>query len=771
MNETKSTYSKKGKNGIDLYALWNEYKSYWWLFLLSVIGCCAIAFLYSMVKLPQYSIQANVLVAEEETDGTSMSRILSGSLFGSSSSVDDEQIIMSSHTVMLQTVKDLGLNKSYVLKKGLFDKSMPFKDAPVDVSYAPAINDTLKNSILFKIWVDEKDNVKIEAESKKKKIAEVENQRFPVTLKTIYGDFEFDKTEYFEPGESFKESLYLSSYAAAAESLVLSVDIDIPNKKANFIKLSMKDANISRSIAILNKIVENYNKKGVEDKQLKGYKTSEFIDNRIALLAQELEMSEKDIEVYKKSNNITDVRAEATYLMGRKGKLETELLTAETENEVLRLTRDFVANPSNKYALIPLSGMDINGQQSAVTSAINKYNDLVLSRMKIENNAKSNNASLKVLNDQIDAMRANIISSLEKAIANSDVALRDLREQTRQSMSKLGEIPTQEREYYNMKRQQTVKEQLFLYLLQQREQTAISIANSMPRGTVIDEAYSLLTPVSMTRKKMLMCAFVLGLLLPIGYITVKNKLRNKFATKSEVEALTDVPVLGEVCLSHRKESVVVRGSSSIAELFRLIRTNLGFVMGSANKVVLVTSTKSGEGKSFVSVNLAASFALLGKKVLLVGMDIRKPQLANYLGISHQPGLTQYLSSEQYKISDIIQKSVEVESLDVVVAGPVPPNPAELLAEGKVDAFFASMREIYDYIIIDSAPVGMVSDTFVLDRVADATVYVCRADYTTLQDIDFVSNLYDEKRLKKLSLIVNGTSAKKGYGYGYGKAKE
>lgn len=771
MNETKSTYSKKGKNGIDLYALWNEYKSYWWLFLLSVIGCCAIAFLYSMVKLPQYSIQANVLVAEEETDGTSMSRILSGSLFGSSSSVDDEQIIMSSHTVMLQTVKDLGLNKSYVLKKGLFDKSMPFKDAPVDVSYAPAINDTLKNSILFKIWVDEKDNVKIEAESKKKKIAEVENQRFPVTLKTIYGDFEFDKTEYFEPGESFKESLYLSSYAAAAESLVLSVDIDIPNKKANFIKLSMKDANISRSIAILNKIVENYNKKGVEDKQLKGYKTSEFIDNRIALLAQELEMSEKDIEVYKKSNNITDVRAEATYLMGRKGKLETELLTAETENEVLRLTRDFVANPSNKYALIPFSGMDINGQQSAVTSAINKYNDLVLSRMKIENNAKSNNASLKVLNDQIDAMRANIISSLEKAIANSDVALRDLREQTRQSMSKLGEIPTQEREYYNMKRQQTVKEQLFLYLLQQREQTAISIANSMPRGTVIDEAYSLLTPVSMTRKKMLMCAFVLGLLLPIGYITVKNKLRNKFATKSEVEALTDVPVLGEVCLSHRKESVVVRDSSSIAELFRLIRTNLGFVMGSANKVVLVTSTKSGEGKSFVSVNLAASFALLGKKVLLVGMDIRKPQLANYLGISHQPGLTQYLSSEQYKISDIIQKSVEVESLDVVVAGPVPPNPAELLAEGKVDAFFASMREIYDYIIIDSAPVGMVSDTFVLDRVADATVYVCRADYTTLQDIDFVSNLYDEKRLKKLSLIVNGTSAKKGYGYGYGKAKE
>lgn len=410
MNETKSTYSQKGKKDIDLYALWNEYKSYWWLFLLSVIGCCAMAFVYSMVKLPQYSIKANVLVSEEETDGTSMSRILSGSLFGGSSSVDDEQIIMSSHTVLLQTVKDLGLNKSFVLKKGMFDKSVPFKDAPVDVTYAPAINDTLSNSILFKIWVDEKENVKIEAESRRKTIAKANNQHFPFTLKTIYGDFVFNKTEYFEPGESFKESLYLSSYAAAAESLALNVDIDIPNKKANFIELSMEDANVPRSIAILNTIIDNYNKKGVEDKQLKGYKTSEFLDKRISLLANELEMSEKDIEVYKKENGITDVRAEATYLMGRKGTLEAELLTAETENEVLRLTRDFVANPSNKYALIPLSGMDLNGQQSAVTSAINKYNDLVLSRMKIENNAKSNNASLKVLNDQIDAMRDNIIS-------------------------------------------------------------------------------------------------------------------------------------------------------------------------------------------------------------------------------------------------------------------------------------------------------------------------------------------------------------------------
>lgn len=768
MSDNTSSYKKKGKV-IDIQALFQEYKSYWWLFAASVVGCMALALVYSAFKLPTYSVKANVLVAEEDETTSSMSKILAGNLFGNSSSVDDEQIIMSSHTVLMQTVKGLGLNQTYVLRKSFFDRSALYNDEPVKVSYPAELNDTISNGIVFKIWVSEDGKTKVEGKCKKKEFISEENRTLPFTLNTKFGEFTFTATEFFPKGEAFRETMSIVSYAAATENLERNVDIFIPNKKANFITLETLDPNVARAEATLNTIVANYNKKGVMDQQAKGYKTSEFINQRLNLLSEELDVAEGNIESYKKANNITDVQAEARYLMGRKGALENQLIAAETENEVLRLTRDFIADPANKYQLIPLSGMDYDGKTSSVTGAINAYNGLILNRMKIENNAKSNNASLKVLNEQIDAMRANINVSLDKAIENSNVALGELREQSRQSLSRLGNIPTQEREYYNIKRQQSVKEQLYLYLLQQREQTAMSLANSMPRGIVVDEAYSLLKPVSMSRMRMLMIAFVMGLLLPVAFLAVKSKLRNKFATREEVENYVDVPVLGEVCLSKRPGALVVKGSSSIAELFRLIRSRLQFVMtGNNDKIVLVTSTMAGEGKSFVSINLAASLALLGKKVLLVGMDIRKPQLAKYLDIKVEPGLTQYLSSNAYTIANIIQHNVEVEGLDVIVAGPIPPNPSELLASDKVDTMFDELRAEYDYIVIDSAPVGMVSDTFVLDCVADAAVYVCRANYTTLRDLDFINTVYKEKQLKKMALVVNGTASKKGYGYGYGK---
>ncbi len=766
-DNTFSTYKDKGQKSVDILALLQECKSYWWMFLVSVVGCCALAVVYSGIKLPDYTVQANVLVASEEDSSSSMSRILSGSLFGTSNSVDDEQIIMSSHLVLLQTVKELGLNKSAVVKYSFFDRASLFNDEPVMVSYPPELNDTISKGLVFKIWVDENENVKIEGKAKKKFLS-VKNQKLPVTLDTPFGPFTFSKTEYLEKGKSFKETVSIRSYLVAAELLAKNVNIYIPNKKANFITLELTEPNIDRAKATLNTIVENYNLKGVADKRVKGNKTADFLDQRLALLAQELDTSEKNMEAYKKNNKITDVRAEAAYLMSQKGSIEAKLLEAETENEVLKMTRDFMTNPSNKYSLIPLSGFGHSGQQSALTAYINSFNGLILNRMKIENNAKSNNASLKVINEQLDAMRANIDASLTKAIEQSNISVSELRHQASRSQSKLGEIPTQEREFYNIKRQQGVKEQLYLFLLQQREQAAISVANSVPKGNVVDEAYAYSKPVSMSRSRMVMVAFVLGLLFPIGYIFAKKKLRNKFSTRAEVEDYVNVPVLGEVCTTKRQEALVVKGSSSIAELFRLIRSRLQFIMtDSRDKVVLVTSTMSGEGKSFISINLAASFALLGKKVLLVGMDIRKPQLAKYLGVNVDPGLTQYLSSDNYKISDLIQHNTGLENLDVVVAGPVPPNPAELLASDKLGSFFNTLREQYDLIFIDSAPVGMVSDTFVLDRLADASVYVCRADYTNLRDLDFMNSIYKEKRLKKMSLIVNGTAARKGYGYGYG----
>lgn len=765
---SNSSKAGKGNSNINLVELYQEYKSKWWWFVVSVVVCCGLAFLYSMRKNPIYQVNASVLISQEDqSSGSSMMKMFSlGDMFGGYSSVDDQLMVMSSHGVLKQTVKDLQLNKNYYVRENILKGKPCYKNVPVEIYYEPTIADTLSTVLGFRVKVDDKENVEIRVKAGKDVIAEVEGKKFPVSVDTPYGVFVFNKTKDFEKGESMREYISIMSYDLAAEGVGKTVSISIPNKKANLIQLSVKSPIISKSKDILNTIVANYNRVGIEEKKTKGQKTAEFIDGRLESLSHELNASEQEVEDYKRSNQLTDVRAEATYLMEKRGALEAQLVSAETEFEILNMVRKFVANPENRYSLVPSTAA--GGETGAAAEAIKTYNELVLERMKLQNNAKTNNASLRAISEQIDALRGNINTTLDKAVEASLVKLRELRQKSNESMSKLGEIPRQEREYTTIKRQQSIKAQLYVYLLQQREETNLSIANSMPRGVIIDEAYSIFEPVSMSRKRMLMIAFILGLAIPVGLLYMKNKFKNRFETRSELEKYTSVPILGEVCESRRKETLVVNGSSSIAELFRLIRSNLQFILnGRDDKVILVTSTVSGEGKSFVSVNLAGTLALLGKRVLLVGMDIRKPQLANYLHLQSEPGLTQYLSSDNYTLKDIIRVAPAMKNMDVIVAGPVPPNPAELLASSKLDNMFDELKDVYDYIIVDSAPVGMVSDTFVLDRVANATVYVCRANYSSLKDVEFLNHVYADRPLKKMSLVVNGTVAHNGYGYGYG----
>ena len=370
----------------------------------------------------------------------------------------------------------------------------------------------------------------------------------------------------------------------------------------------------------------------------------------------------------------------------------------------------------------------------------------------------------------MDLVRANLLVSSDKALENAELNLSKIKAEQSSIAGKLGNIPTQEREYINMKRQQEIKQEIYLFLLQKQEENAMLLANSIPKGQIIDEAFSLSEPLGLSKKVILLIALVLGLLFPPMLLYIRSLVRSKFETKEDVERRISAPILGEMCVDRSGRNLVVSATdtSSATELFRLIRTNLQFMLGGENdKVVLMTSTRSGEGKSFISLNLAATLSLLeGKRVLLVGMDIRNPQLANYLGINPPMGLTNYLSASNVSLESIIQPVPGVADCDVIVAGPIPPNPAELLASKKVDELFAKLRTMYDYIVIDSAPVGMVSDTFSLDRVADATVYVTRVNYSTVSDLRFVEDIYTNNRLKKLSVVVNGTTSKKGYGYGY-----
>lgn len=750
---------------VDVSALLKTYLSKWYWFVISVIFCVGLGFLYCRIHQRPMAVRANVLIQQEESNPMGDMGGL-GSLFGAKGYVEDEVFVIASHSLFRDVAKDLGINKLHNVREGFLKSRLAFPKFPVDV-VAPGVADTLTTGIVFTIKVDEKGFADIKAKAKKETIGEIEHVRLPAKLSTSYGDYTIEMTPDYPKGKKVKTVISFLGYNAAAERLDAEISASRGSKKSNVISLAVDTPNGEYGAAVLNKIIEKYNERGIHEKNLQGEKTAVFLEDRIELLSSELNESESAIQRYKEHHGIIDVSAEATYQSGKKGQMESALFSIEKEVALLNITREFLADSLNYTEMIPTTVAS-----GGVQSAINAYNSLVLKRLELSQNAKQNSYALRQLTKQMDMMRSNLLSSSEKALENAELSRRQLLSEKQSIAGKLSNIPTQEREFINMKRQQEIKQQIYLFLLQKQEENAMLLANSIPKGQIIDEAFSLSEPLGLSKKVILLIAFMVGLMFPPVAIYVRKLLRNKFDTKEEVQRYVSAPILGEMCTDRSGRNLVVSATdtSSAAELFRLMRTNLQFVLGSENdKVVLMTSTRSGEGKSFIALNLAATLSLLeGKKVLLVGMDIRNPQLANYLGINPPLGLTNYLSTGSVTLDSIIVPMPGVKKCDLIVAGPIPPNPAELLASKKVDELFAELRKGYDYIVVDSAPVGMVSDTFTLDRIADATIYVTRANYSTVSDLRFVEDIYEDNRLKKLSVVVNGTASKKGYGYGYGR---
>lgn len=764
--------NKTGNNDIiDISGLLRQYANKWYWFVVSVLLCVGVAYAYVKIHKPVYQVNANMLISDNDDSGAVPTELGAfSSIFGGKNSVDDEALILGSHAVMKSTAEELGANVSHVECKGPLGliKTFLYKDYPLNVEADnPLLVDTLSTSILFKIKVKDSGEVNVKASARGKTLTKVESDGFPVHVSTPYGDFSVVKTSSFKDGESLKMNIIFSGYDVAAEALSEDVTVDIVAKRANMIYLGYKTPYPEYGMKLLNELMAQYNQRGVLEENAKGKKTIEFVDGRIALLVNDLDSIQHEYAAYMDREGIGSVYGQSEFNFKLKGLIDTQLVEAETNVEIVKMMCDFLKNPDNKYSLIPGA---LDGPNDA---SIRSYNEMLLKRLELERTASPNNKALKALTEQIDAMRASIVESLNKNYESAVVSLNDLRKRSEGLTGNLKTLPSQEGEIMKLFRERTTKELIFKFLLQQREESAMKIANAISKGVIVDEAYFYSEPLGMSKKLILAIALVIGLLIPPVLIYLYSLLRGKFDTKEEVEKYTSIPILGEVCISKSGDSLVVKpgdNTSSESELFRLIRTNLQFVLhDSSEKVILVTSTSSGEGKSFVSINLASSLSLLGKRTLLVGMDIRAGMLDRYLPLPPSRGLTEYLASTTLTIQDIIIHEPFQKDLDVIVAGPVPPNPSELLAGKRVDQLFADLRELYDYIVVDSAPVGMVSDTFSLSRISDATIYVCRASYTPLRDIKFVNSIYENHRLKRLGLVVNGTKTRKGYGYGYGSS--
>lgn len=755
---------------IDFNKILTKYKRYWWLFAASCIICISLGVLYLYIKKPVYFITAKVLISQDE-DGSSMGAaiIKNLSLGGGGSKVDDEIVVLNSQSIRKEMVRQLKLNRSYSEKVGFLQRRDLYNNSPVVINAPDELFDTLMSSLKFKIEINGEGNdinIKV-TKGRFRTLAEVNAKKFPVLVKTEYGMYSIDTTKFYKAGSPLDITAVVTGNLLMAENYETYLTVGLISKKSNGIFLNVDETNIKRGKDVLNKIIELYNVRGQDEKNEMAVNTAKFLNERLNIIYKELSVSESDIEQYKKNRNFTDLGAEAGYLMSQKGTLEANIFQLETEYSITKMIKEFLSDAKNKYSLVP-SVPELGG----ASKGIEEYNTLLLQKMNLENNAKENNVVLKTLKEQIDAMRANLITSIEKAMESTKIKLADLRSKNLESKSKLKDIPTQEREFVELRRQQGIKNELYNFLLQKREENELVLAATTPKGKIVDDAFAYSESIAPKKSMVFALSIFFGIIIPLLILYIKNLINTKFTTLDELEELVSVPVLGEICHNKSSESTVVKKdrTTSIVELFRLVRNNVQFMLPSKDdKVILITSSVSGEGKSFISVNLAASFALLGKKVVLVGMDIRSPKLAEYLSLKKVPGVTTYLSQPDTKIDDLIQK-YETDGLDIIVAGPVPPNPSELLLSKRVDEMFEELNSRYDYIIIDSAPIAMVSDTFSLLSYCKMLIYVTRANYTQRGNLKYFNSIIKKGQIHNAAVLLNDSNPKlsHGYGYGYGK---
>lgn len=730
-----------------------------------------LAILYLKVKSPTYRIISTVLVAQDDDASSAGAAVLKTlSLGGGGSKVDDEVVVLGSQEICIQAIKTLKINRIYKEKKGLLKKIDHYNTSPIEIDVNESLLDTLMTSLKFNIKVDR--NGKADIVVKKSffnTVKEVHNVALPATVHTIYGDFEVKAANGYQPMKPVEITAMVFGNVPRAEGIMDEMSVKVLTKKSNAIYMDFVDSNVKRGKDLLNTMISLYNNRGNNEKNEQARNTAKFIEERLKSIYSTLNNSEAEIEAYKKRNNLADVGLQTKASVERQEKSDAKIVALETQYRIVGMIGDFVKDPKNRYSYIPFEADSI-----AASGSIKAFNELAAKRTELMQSAKGENEALKALDRQLDDMRQTILKGVNNTQSALKLQIDNASQQTAKSENEIGKIPTQERDMRALYRDQGIQNSLYTFLLQKREENELVLAATTPKGKVVDHAYAKSKPVAPNSMGTLLMALLAGLGLPVIFFYLKNLINNKFATQEELSSLTNVPVIGEICHNRHKESLVVKPqkTNSIVELFRLLRNNTQFLMHEeGDKVVLVTSSVSGEGKSFVSLNLASAFALLGKRVMLVGMDIRNPQLAKMLGINEMPGVTGFLANTHSSVDELIQHVPDVPNLDIIVGGAIPPNPSELLLGDNTKRLITELRGKYDVVLLDSAPVAMVSDTFSISPMCDVTLFVTRASTTKRNFIKLLNSLVERGQLKRVALVLNDTNPKISQGYGYGYAQD
>ena len=778
------------KSAFDFQTIYTMLVLNWKWFVLSVILCLGCGAIYLRYKTPTFQAHAKMLIKDDESNNraSGKSALLTTSNLGfmtNSAGIDNEMEILTSLSIAQQAVRDLKLYTTYKSKGKIKDQLM-YKTEPIFVDLDPGHLEKLIYPIKLVITRDGNE-YKVKGqytasafEETEKTVYEIEKtlNGLPARISTRVGTITLNANSQVAPmadGATIKVTIVAPKYMAMKYVKALSVS---PTSKTTTIaQMVLTDEIPQRAVDYLRQLTVCYNRQANEDKNEIAVRTEEFINGRLEKINAELGSTEGSLEAYKKRNNMVELKMNAAQAVQNQDLFSQKLAEANTQVALLQSISQYMNDPANQYQTLP-SNVGLTDQSA--TQLINKYNDIVLTRNRLLRSASESSPTVTPLTAQLDDLSASIRRAIAQAQKNMATQRQSVAEQYSKYVGQTSATPEQERILTQIGRQQDVKSGLYLMLLQKREENSISLAATADKGKLIDDPqYS--GKVSPRGAIIMLLALVLGFLIPGGILYIINFLKFRIEGHDDVEKLTKLPILADIAVAGEgtktKGDIVVHENkhNQMEEVFRSLRTNLQFIMSKDQKVILFTSRLSGEGKTFTAANLAVSFALLDKKVVLVGLDIRKPRLAELFEIKdHHHGITNLLSMANPTAEDVekqILNSNVNDNLDILMAGPIPPNPTELIARPTLEMVINSLKEKYDYVLIDSAPVGLVTDTLQIGRVADATIILCRADYTPKDSFNYINDLARDNKLPHMTIAINGIDMSKkkyGYYYGYGR---
>lgn len=776
IENTGKASAKGSEEFISIADILNICISKWYWFVASLLITLTAGFLYIRMTPPTYVRTASIMVKDDSKG------VLSGSssafeeigLMQTKTNVNNEIISMTSSDVMTEVVKRLGLSVSYKADGSFYDPALYGRTLPFTVSF-PDLGNSSTASFTVTMSGDAVTLNDFMSDGNRFEDAEVSGN-LGDTLDTPAGKVIISRNPYC-PAAPASKHIYVSkgSLVDVVAAYTKALNVYLKDEKASVVDLSISDVSVQRAEDILNTIIAVYNEKWMADRNQVAVSTSNFIDERLAIIEKELGNVEENISEYKSKNLLPDLQSASSMYQSQSSETASRIIELNTQISLARYIKSYMSASSDSFRLFPSnSGLD----NPAIATQVANYNAMVLERNSLVSNSSENNPLVADMDRTLEAMRGAIMTSIDEQIKAMNIQLEDLQKTEAALRERIAESPSQAKYLLSVERQQKVKESLYLFLLQKREENELSQAFTAYNTRIINQPSGSMAPVSPKSRTILLLAFLIGLIIPVAVIFLLELLNTRIRSRKDLEWLS-VPFIGEIPLSYKKDrhlirkwkkkeekrEIVVREKkrNMINEAFRVVRTNFEFILGKDSRVVMFTSMNQGSGKTFISMNLAMSFAIKGKKTVLLDLDLRKAALSEFIS-SPKRGVSDYLNGRVEDYREVLVKGKLHPCLDIIPVGTLPPNPAELLYEDRMKTMMDSLRSEYDYVFIDCPPVEIVADSSIIAEYVDMTVFIARADLLEKAALPVIESYYTEKKFHAMAIILNGTEVYGGYGY-------